>query len=385
MANETTTYAGLYYCEKCHKTKPEKDFYSSHNLEKYPTGKLKQCKACLTMHVDNWDPNTYTWILEECDLPYIPQVWTQLMQKYAKNPEKVTGATILGRYIGNMRLKQYRDYRWSDNEFIQELERQKIESTMKMAGGYSAADIEQAVLDARKQELPDRPLEPTAPDLSISGIYEDSIKEEDSITKDLTEEDRTYLRIKWGKTYKPEEWIQLEKLYNDMMQSYDIQTAGHIDTLKFICKTSLKANQLLDLGDVDGAQKMLKMYDSMMKSGHFTQAQAKEKSEEMNSISEIVSICEAEGYIPRYYIEEPNDKIDKIILDMQNYTKTLITEEMGLGAMIERLGRQLEEEQAAKEANAGKDEILDDEDLTPLTAENLIDLLDEEDKWEDDE
>lgn len=55
-----------------------------------------------------------------------------------------------------------------------------------------------------------------------------------------------------------------------MMESYDIQSAGHIDTLKMICKTSLKANQLLDMGDVDGAQKMIKMYDTLMKSGKFS-------------------------------------------------------------------------------------------------------------------
>jgi hypothetical protein len=59
---------------------------------------------------------------------------------------------------------------------------------------------------------------------------------------DLTDDDRTYLRLKWGKTYKPEEWIRLEQLYNEMMDSYDIQSAGHIDTLKLVCKTSLKAN-----------------------------------------------------------------------------------------------------------------------------------------------
>ena len=57
-----------------------------------------------------------------------------------------------------------------------------------------------------------------------------------------------------------------------MMASYDVQGAGHIDTLKLVCKTSLKANQLLDIGDIDGAQKMIKMYESMMKSGKFTAA-----------------------------------------------------------------------------------------------------------------
>lgn len=68
----------------------------------------------------------------------------------------------------------------------------------------------------------------------------------------LTEEDKTMLRIKWGGSYRPSEWVRLEQLYEDMMASYDIQGAGHIDTLKLICKTSLKANQLIDMGDVEG-------------------------------------------------------------------------------------------------------------------------------------
>lgn len=35
-------------------------FYASNNLVKYPNGgKLHQCKKCLTMHVNNYDPETY--------------------------------------------------------------------------------------------------------------------------------------------------------------------------------------------------------------------------------------------------------------------------------------------------------------------------------------
>jgi hypothetical protein len=33
---------------------------------------------------------------------------------------------------------------------------------------------------------------------------------QDDFVSDLTEEDILYLRLKWGKTYKPEEWIKLE-------------------------------------------------------------------------------------------------------------------------------------------------------------------------------
>jgi hypothetical protein len=41
------------------------------------------------------------------------------MASYAKDPSKVTGVTILGRYLSKMKLKQYKEYRWKDNDFIQ--------------------------------------------------------------------------------------------------------------------------------------------------------------------------------------------------------------------------------------------------------------------------
>jgi hypothetical protein len=34
--------------------------------------------------------------------------------------------TILGRYLSKMKLKQFKDYRWKDNEFLQEVNNAKI-------------------------------------------------------------------------------------------------------------------------------------------------------------------------------------------------------------------------------------------------------------------
>lgn len=149
------------------------------------------------------------------------------------------------------------------------------------------------------------------------------------------------------------------------MESYDIQTAGHKDTLKKLAKTSLKLDQLIDLGDVDGAQKMQKMYDSLMKSGKFTAAQNKaENGEIVDSISELVMMCEKDGFIPRYYEESPKDKVDRVLQDLQEYTKTLITEETNIGNLIENAVKQIEEDkrrEAETEADAAGDEdILED-------------------------
>ena len=358
-----------YYCEKCNRTMGEENFYGSNNLEKYPDGKFKICKKCMTMHVDNWNPDTYLWILQEADVPYIPDEWNKLMASYAKDKSKVTGMTIIGRYLGKMKLKQFKDYRWKDTEFLQELANNKIEQTMKRQG-YDAQQIATAINKATF-EIPTEPLE----EPQFINISDNSLSEtedyfaqtngaQDDFNDDLTDEDRLYLRLKWGKAYKPEEWIYLEQLYNDMMESYDIQTAGHIDTLKFICKTSLKMNQLIDIGDIEGFQKVSRVYNELMKSGKFTAAQNKaETGEFVDSVGELIELCEKEGYIERYYIEKPNDKVDFTIQDMQRYTKTLIEEETNLSNMIETALKQNAKEDE-DEKNQLDDDIVDDADLS---------------------
>ena len=261
--------AESFYCEKCNRTMGADQFYGSNNSTKYPEGKMKQCKKCITMHVDNFNADTYLWILQECDVPYVPEEWNKLMASYAKDKSKLTGMTILGRYLSKMKLKQFKDYRWKDTEFLQELANSKIEQTMKRQG-YEAAEIAQAIATstfAVPQGILEQPVYPEENDPHLASSNDDYFAEQsgaDDFIDDLTEEDRTYLRLKWGKTYKPEEWIRLEQLYEEMMSSYDVQGAGHIDTLKLVCKTSLKANQLIDIGDFEGFQKMSKVYDSLM-------------------------------------------------------------------------------------------------------------------------
>lgn len=376
----------VYYCEKCNKTMGGDQFYSSNNLEKYPNdGKLNQCKKCITMHIDNWNPDTYLWILQEIDVPYIPEEWNKLMATYAKDKSKLTGLSILGRYLSKMKLKQFKDYRWKDSEFLQELNNSKIEQTMKRQG-YDAQQIAQAIskatFDIPTEELTKPVYQPIEEkEEPQEDYFAQQSGSDNDFNDDLTEEDRIYLRLKWGKTYKPEEWIRLEQLYKEMMDSYDIQTAGHIDTLKLICKTSLKANQLIDIGDIEGFQKMSKVYDSLMKSGKFTAAQNKtELGEFIDSISELVELCEKEGFIPRYYTETPMDKVDETLADLKGYTRSLVTEEMNLGNLIENAVKEMAR-QESKEEDKDTEDDLDIEEIETLKDEDFEsynDFLEEE-------
>lgn len=366
--------AETYYCEKCNRTMNGTEFYSSNNLEKYPNdGKFPVCKKCMTMHVDNWNPDTYLWILQEADVPYVPDEWNKLMEKYGRDPQSMTGMTILGRYLSKMKLKQFKDYRWKDTEFLQQMANNKLEQTMKRQG-YDAQQIATAI-EKSSITIPEGELKGPVYAPPPNALTEDYFAQQSGEVEqelDLTDEDRTYLRLKWGKTYKPEEWVKLEQLYEEMMASYDIQGAGHKDTLKLICKTSLKANQLIDIGDIEGFQKMSKVYDSLMKSGKFTAAQNKAESGEfVDSIGELIELCEKEGYIERYYVEQPHDKVDLTIQDMQRYTRTLIEDETNISTMVEKALRENAKEDEEKAKNAESD-IVDDADLSIEELEKTI-------------
>lgn len=347
-----------FYCTRCKRTKAADNFYTSNNLEKYPDdGKMGLCKECQTAHIDNWNPDTFVPILQEIDVPYVPSEWNTIISSITAKGQRVGTMSVLGRYLSRMKLKQYKDYRFADSETIMELKKLEIEQTMKRQG-YSAAEIAET-LATGVTPLPPPPPSPIEEDEEEAAGPRFS---EPEVDLGLTEEDIIYLTNKWGRSYKQSEWVWLEQLYEEMMASYDIQTAGHKDTLKKLCKTSLKAEQLLDLGDVDGAQKMLKAYDALMKSGKFAAIQNKtEEGDVVDSFSALVEICEREGFIPKYYVDGPQDRVDRVLEDMQRYTRSLVVEELGLGNLIENAIKQIAIDKE-NETNDTDDIDIDEED-----------------------
>ena len=360
-----------YACNKCHLVLKEDNFYKTNNMEKYGDreGYMHTCKKCATMHVDNWRPETFLPLLEDIDVPWIEDEWNKILGSCLQSHKPITNTTVLGRYLSKMRMNQWKDYRWKDNEIIRQQEEFKMRVALQNAG-YGAAEIDKAILEHRIP-MPEKPpadefLEMAQP---IPGAPAKPSTPAPKIDYGLTEQDRLYLSNKWGKDFPEEDWIKLEQFYNDMMRSYDIQTAGHKDTLKLLCKASLTANKLIDMGDIDGFQKASRVYNDLMRSGNFTAVQNKtDLGEFVDSVGELVAICETDGFIPRYYVETPNDKVDRVLQDLQHYTRSLIMEETNLGAMLESAMKQIQIDK-----QKGEEITLDDEDDDSLLEAELFD------------
>lgn len=374
-------------CEKCKKNMDEGNFYT------YRDGtKMEMCKKCLTMFVDNFDETTFLWILEKLDIPYIPSEWNNLRDKaYAKDPKKVNGTSVIGKYISKMKLKQWNKYHWADTEelraedekrmqnFIEEHpeleEERRIAQAKYDAGAISEAEyrtiMSTETYNAREASKNPYMTEFYGLDNPFANGFADTALDIPSPEDELTKDDKIYLSVKWGNTYKVDEWIKLEQKYNEMCESFDIQDSDTIGTLILICKTYLKMNQAIDIGDVDGYQKLSRTYNELRKSAKFTAAQNKqEKGEFVDSVGQMVAYCEKEGgKIPRFKIDYPLDIVDKVINDMKEYTRDLIREDAALSRQIEeyiqnrKAAESKKQDEAAAKAVGLEQVELTDEDI----------------------
>lgn len=350
-----------YTCNKCGKSMDEINFYT------YKNGKKTElCKKCLTMHINNFEPNTFLWALEKMDVPYVPEEWNILRDKaYAKDPYKMNGMSVFGKYLSKMRLKQWKDYSWADTEKIAQEKEEKTQKDLEQQKKFEESMKQQLekgeISEAEYKTMVSTPtqnaeLAVKAPknEIGTDNFYDENnfISEDELIdpAAELTQEDKIYLAMKWGRLYKPNEWVELEKKYKEMTSSFDIQDSDTTGTLILICKTYLKMNQAIDCGDMDGYQKLSRVYDSLRKSAKFTAAQNKEvKSDFVDCIGEMVAYCEKNGgQIPRMKIDAPNDIVDKVIMDLKEYTRSLIYDDKSLAQQIENYIKQRENADAMK-------------------------------------
>ena len=115
---------------------------------------------------------------------------------------------------------------------------------------------------------------------------------------------------------------------------------------------------------MDGYQKLSRVYDSLRKSAKFTAAQNKEqKGDFVDSIGELVAICEKEGFIPRFATDIPQDKVDKTLKDMNNYLHKLVTQDLGFGQQIEDSLKKIQLQKEMNDAEIALDEEDLDEDV----------------------
>lgn len=383
-------------CPKCGRCIKETFFYKRRNGER-----VDLCRDCLTMYVDNRKPSTFTWILKDLDVPYIESMWIDLANKaYQKDPANFGPLSVIGTYVRVMKMTPWQQYGYEQSdeatalrdhkndivdEYLNDEDRiaalkEKLDNgeiseaefktftqanpPQKTNPVYSSSLLEdesEKIINGNEEKEEDEgidasPPEPQEqvlelvtppPDDSIDLGFEDIVNE-DSIASELTKDDIKYLGLKWGTAYKPTEWVKLEEMYKKYESEYELNV-DRAEVLQSVCKTKLKMDQSLDIGDFKTYKDLSAVYDQLRKSGKFTESQNVEtQKREIDSIGELVAFVENKGgIIPRFEDpeNEPQDKIDFLIKDMKNYVNNLVRNELGLGNLIESYVKKLKEQE----------------------------------------
>lgn len=147
----------------------------------------------------------------------------------------------------------------------------------------------------------------------------------------LKEEKRRKLKEKWGSNYDDEELQYLEKLYDGIFLTQNVNGALQTDQALKLCKISLSIDSKIREGaDFD---KILKSYDNLVKIAEFTPKNAK-NANDFDSMGELIKWLEKRGFKNKYYDDVTKDIVDETIKNIQAYNQRLYTNESGIGDEI---------------------------------------------------
>lgn len=365
-------------CRKCGREKRAVEFYKMKTGQRYD-----MCKTCLTAHIDNRNTDSFLWILELFDVPYIESDWIRISNKqWLKDPAKFGPMSVLGPYLREMNMTQNKGYTYQDSDRLnfsvsrrvedasspaneeelanfEKVLKQKLENKEITQAEYDTMTLSNKDLESSLRflngETPQEHLSGEPDNKTLSKYLRTGISEQELMTQ-LTEDDIQYLMLKWGGHYKPSEWIAMEDMYNKYSAEFELNVDRE-ETLKKMCRTSVKMDQALDMGDISAYRSFSQVLKDLRTSGKFTEVQNKEGIQQtryLDTIGELVKFCEREGGIIEEYpldpVEYPQDKIDLTIKDLKAYDYNLITNELGLGDLIESYIKKLEAAEAAGEA-----------------------------------
>ena len=158
----------------------------------------------------------------------------------------------------------------------------------------------------------------------------------------LTREEMNYLLFKWGSSYSLEQLLRLEKMYVEMMESYDVRTPNHKDSVKKLCTLSLRIDECIAAQDFQAGKAANDMYDKLSKAANLQPIQnVAADSEYLDAAGVLVKMVEAEGFIPKYVLDDsvPKDIVDITIKDSHLYLRRLVDND---GTILNRFEQEAE-------------------------------------------
>lgn len=259
-------------CIKCKREQPV-EFFQSTPSKFFPGGRCYICTPCLEAITPQDNLGEVDRLMRWLDLPFDLDKWTQLYKTHKDH--------TLTAYFNLLYDDHYEPLRWLD-----ESERWR---------------------QARKE-----------------GTIDDEIQE-------LGEAKLKRLRKTWSGAYKPEELLWLDNFYNQIVATQNVSTPILQEKARDFCELQLNIKKSMRAGaDV---KKLMDAADNIVKTYNFTATNAKSAAD-FESVGELMVYYGKKGWHPKWH-HEPQDSIDFMMENIQNYLKRLVLNEGNFAEQVE--------------------------------------------------
>lgn len=188
----------------------------------------------------------------------------------------------------------------------------------------------------------------------------------------LSKEDLNKLREKWGTSFTEEQLLYFENMYNEIDKTQSITTAIQKDNARKMCMLSYQIEKAI-WKEEDGYGKggtevkaLIGSYDQLAKAADFTPKTAKNVGD-FESIGELCAFLEKRGYKNKFYDWVPRDEVDKVMQNLQKYTKRIVIGETNIAEELNSKLDQIEQMNKIEE-----DDNFEDEKYSNVTIDDSL-------------
>lgn len=259
-------------CMKCKQEKPIHNFqYTPSKF--FPSHRSLICTSCLELIVPQDSLGEVDRLCQYLDLPFDIDKWTSLYKIHKEH--------TLSAYFNTLTDEHYKTLQWAD-----ENERWHL------------------------------------------ALEEETIDEEIAA---LSEAKTRKLKKTWSAAYTQEELNFLEDFYNQIIATQNVSTPILQHYARDLCEIELRIKKGLREGlDI---KKDMDARDNIIKIAKFEASNAKNAAD-FESIGELMVYYGKKGWHPKWH-QEPQDSIDFLMENIQNYLKRLVTNEGNFAEQVE--------------------------------------------------
>ena len=259
-------------CVKCRQEKPESNFqYTPSNF--FPAHRCYICTSCLETMAAADNLGEVDRLMRWLDLPFDLDKWTKLYETH--------GGHTLSAYFNLLLDDHYSALQWSDENERWRLARE--EGTID--------DEIQVVNDAKMRRL----------------------------------------KKEWSPTYTNDELLFLEDYYNQILATQNVSTPILKSRARDLCELTLRAKK--GIRDGIDVKKDMDNIAAIIKECNFNANNAKNAAD-FESVGELMVYYGKKGWHPKWH-NEPQDSIDFMMQNIQNYLKRLVVNEGNFAEQVE--------------------------------------------------